>query len=216
MHRIMKIHKLFIECLAIDYSHSGEGVDFALKIDRDSLYIYFQDSEGLEDWRVNINFPAKAYKREGRGEFYAHRGFLNSWESVKEKLEKHILDNKIGKITVVGYSHGAAIAALCHEHVWYVRPDLRDTLEGYGFGAPRVIWGAVSEKIKSRWANFTVIRNIDDAVTHLPPAFLGYLHVGKMIEIGKKGKYGKIEAHLPENIEKELVLYEQGNRENRA
>ena len=85
MHRIMKIHKLFIECLAIDYSHSGEGVDFALKIDRDSLYIYFQDSEGLEDWRVNINFPAKAYKREGRGEFYAHRGFLNSWESVKEK-----------------------------------------------------------------------------------------------------------------------------------
>ena len=75
-----------------------------------------------DEWR---DYMAKAYKREGRGEFYAHRGFLNSWESVKEKLEKHILDNKIGKITVVGYSHGAAIAALCHEHVWYVRPDLR-------------------------------------------------------------------------------------------
>jgi hypothetical protein len=82
-------------------------------------------------------------------------------------------------------------------------------LEGYGFGAPRVIWGAVSEKIKSRWANFTVIRNIDDAVTHLPPAFFGYFHVGKMIEIGKKGKYGKIEAHLPQNIEKELLIYER-------
>ncbi|MBQ8658695.1 MAG: hypothetical protein IJ506_06125, partial [Clostridia bacterium] len=53
-----------------------------------------------------------------------------------------------------------------------------------------------------------LVRNIDDIVTHLPPAVLGYSHVGKLLEIGKKGKYTAVEAHLSENILAELKAYE--------
>ena len=84
------------------------------------------------------------------------------------------------------------------------RPDLRDTVAGYGFGAPRVIFGALPPQVAKRWEGFTVIRNIDDIVTHLPPASLGYRHVGELLEIGEKGKYSPTDAHRAENILAEL------------
>ena len=55
----------------------------------------------------------------------------------------------------------------------------------------------------------TVVRNIDDIVTHLPPKILGFTHVGKMLEIGKRGKYSSVDAHRPENIMRELLEYEK-------
>ncbi|MBQ2293894.1 MAG: hypothetical protein II258_00815 [Spirochaetales bacterium] len=57
-----------------------------------------------------------------------------------------------------------------------------------------------------------MVRNIEDVVTHLPPAALGYRHVGKMLEIGAKGRYSDVDAHKAKNIEKELLKYEQGLR----
>ena len=102
------------------------------------------------------------------------------------------------------YSHGAALAVLCHEYVWYNRPDLRDRICGYGFGCPRVFWGFRTKKRMQRWKRFTVIRNVDDIVTHVPLAIWGYSHVGSMIKIGEKGKYSPVDAHRPENIMAEL------------
>ena len=133
-----------------------------------------------------------------------HRGFLRVWQSAEELLREQILDDGVGKIVISGYSHGAALALLCHEYVWYHRPDLRDAIEGYGFGCPRVIWGRKSSTHKERWSRFCVIKNIDDIITHLPPAFLGYFHVGSIMKIGKRGNYSMIDAHRPESYTKEL------------
>jgi len=55
-----------------------------------------------------------------------------------------------------------------------------------------------------RWERFTVIRNLDDLVTHMPPAVLGFSHVGELLEIGEKGRYSRVDAHRPENILAEL------------
>lgn len=63
---------------------------------------------------------------------------------------------------------------------------------------------AANYAVKKRWENFTVIRNVNDLITHLPPAFLGFSHVGEMLKIGKKGKYTPIEAHFARNILREL------------
>ncbi len=204
----MRLYKLFLRCISIRYPSVDSGASYAVMREGDSLYIFFEGSNGENDWRANLDFPAKAYKRMGRTVWFAHRGFLDTWKNTEAALSQYILDTGIKGIAVTGYSHGAAIAALCHEYIWYNRPDLRDSLEGYGFGSPRVLWGVMSDEVKKRWEKFTVIRNIDDAVTHLPPAFLGYFHIGKMLQIGEKGKYTKIDAHRPENIAKELLLYE--------
>lgn len=204
----MKLSRLLSKCISIPYSQVGISASYAVKKDRGTLYIFFEDSEGKNDWKINLNFPAKPYKRMGKTVWFAHRGFSNEWKEIEGVLAEDIAAKNVRKVVISGYSHGAAIALLCHEYVWYNRPDLREAIEGYGFGCPRVIWGMIGPSVKRRWARFTVVRNIDDFVTHLPPSFWGYTHVGKMLEVGEKGKYSPIEAHYAKNILTELQLYE--------
>ena len=200
----MELYSLFWECINISYMEVGISANFAVRRNKNTLYIFFEASNGENDWKINLDFPAKPYKRMGNTVWFAHRGFLNEWKEIEPILEGYILDKSIDKIITTGFSHGAAIAVLCHEYIWYCRPDIRNSIEGYGFGCPRVFWGVRTKQLLSRWENFKVIRNIDDIVTHLPPVYLGYSHVGKPILIGNKGKYSQIDAHRPENILTEL------------
>lgn len=168
-----------------------------------TLYIFFEHSNGIVDWRNNFDFPAKPY-REMENKWYVHRGFLRVWKSVKEYLEKQILSKSVRKIIIVGYSHGAALALLCHEFCVFNRVDIASNIYGYGFGCPRVVYGYLRRKIRARFNNFYVIRNCRDIVTHLPPAIFGFRHVGNIIHIGKKAKYGLISSHKAESYIEEL------------
>ena len=205
----MNLSRLFFICLHVQYSQTGISASYALKRVGSTLYLFFEGSNGANDWKNNLDFPAKAYKRMGKTVWFAHRGFLRVWKEIEAAIAKDIADETVKKIIVTGYSHGAAIALLCHEYIWYHRPDLRESGESYGFGCPRVFWGIPTKALKQRWKYFSVIRNIDDIITHLPPAFLGFSHVGKMVKIGARGKYSSIQAHYAENILKELRALEQ-------
>lgn len=201
----MKLEQLFRRCLEKTYVHTQNGGDYACERRGNTLYIFLQGSEGLTDWKNNLDFPARPYRRMGKNAWYAHRGFLRVWKSVEPHLAQAIADRTLSGIITVGYSHGAALAVLCHEYAYFHRPDLRDRIDGFGFGCPRVLWGHPSPALLSRWERFCVVRNLDDLVTHLPPAFLGYRHVGKLLEIGERGKYNAIAAHRPENVLRELA-----------
>lgn len=200
----MKLYRLFERCVNIKYEQIGEAANFALRRQGNVLYIFFEGSRGEEDWKVNLDFPAMSYKRMGHTVWFAHGGFIEAWKRTEPYLKKAIIDSGVKKIVLTGYSHGAAIALLCHEYVWFNRPDLRSTLEGYGFGCPRVLWGISCSYLAERFESFFVIRNIDDTVTHLPPKVLGFYHVGGLIEIGESGKYSSLDAHRHENILYEL------------
>ncbi len=197
---------LFDACLRADYYTVENDASFALEPDGERLYVFFEKSEGAVDWQNNLDFGASEY---GRGcphdceVWYAHGGFLRVWQSILPYIEGALLDLDFREIITVGYSHGAALALLCHEHIWHERPDIRENNFGYGFGCPRVIWGSVPLE-RERWRNFYRIRNIDDIVTHLPPRILGFRHVGQLIKIGKLGRYSRIDAHRAENYIKEL------------
>ena len=205
----MDLYWLFEKCLSAKYRHDGESANYAIERIGSRLYLFFEDSDGAEDWRINLDFPVKAYKRMGRTAWFAHRGFLGAFKRTEQYLARDISDPSVKSIVVAGYSHGAAIALLCHEYIWFNRPDLRSSLNGYGFGCPRVLWGIIRACVARRWERFLVIRNLDDIVTHLPPAVLGYSHAGDLLEIGERGKYSPIEAHYPENILDELRQYEK-------
>ncbi len=200
----MKLRALFERCLYIPYTHVENAADYATEHLGNTLYIYFEASNGIEDWKNNLSFPARPYRRMGRTAWFAHRGFLKVWKTLEEYIAPMIADPTLKRIVTVGYSHGAALAVLCHEYIWYHRPDLKNSIEGYGFGCPRVVWGCASKAKAQRWERFTVIRNINDVVTHLPPSWLGFSHVGMLLEIGERGKYTMIDAHRPENILTEL------------
>lgn len=197
----MNLYDLFKRCTEIAYTDTEGGGSYATEKVEETLYVYFEDSKGCIDWKSNFDFPARAY-----GSIFAHRGFLKVWGQVKDYIHKAITDTSPAKIVVVGYSHGAALAVLCHEYIWYNFPHLQNSLFGVGFGCPRVIWGGCKDVCK-RWERFTVVKNTNDIVTHLPPRFMGYRHVGNLLTIGEKGRYSPIDAHRPENMLKELSVF---------
>lgn len=203
----MDLQQLFERCRKIPYIAVENSANYATERDGDTLYIYFECSNGKTDWINNFDFPAKPYKRMGKTIWFAHRGFMRVWKSIEKYIADEIKDESVKNIIIVGYSHGAALAVLCHEYAWYNRSDIRDNITGYGFGCPRVFWGVQTKKLKQRWERFTVVRNIDDIVTHVPPFIFGFSHVGKMLKIGEKSKYSGVDAHRPENINTELDNY---------
>ena len=201
------ISKTFKDILNAEYTHlKEETASFYYKIERSSLTIFFEWSNGKTDWKNNFDFPAKPY-RDMHDKWYCHRGFLRVWKAIEPHLKDHIMNKKIMWINIAGYSHGGALAQLCYEYCKYNRPDC--SIRGYGYGAPRVVWGFLNNHVKKRFDGFTLVRNKGDIVTHRPPVVFGYRNIGTLLTIGESFRYGPIDAHRPENYTKELEIYNE-------
>ncbi len=194
----MKLYDAFFKCWFSDekYRKVENSGSFFTEKHGDCLRIYFEQSNGFVDWKNNLTFPAKPYKRM-KHVWFCHRGFLKVWKSIEPYLADAIADLSVRKIEIVGYSHGAAIALLCYEYCIFNRPDI--DVWGVGFGCPRVFWGYVPKAVKERFKNFKVVRNGMDIVTHVPPALFGFRHITEVIEIGKGKSKGQIDDHRPQN-----------------
>ena len=202
-----KLSNIFNSVLHVKYIHlEEETASYWYAKGVESLMICFQWSNGKTDWLNNFDFPAKPY-RDMENKWYAHRGFLKVWKAVEPHLERAIKDPSIKTINIAGYSHGAALALLCHEYCRFNRPDCKVT--GWGFGCPRVIWGFLNPTVKRRFEGFTVIRNKRDIVTHVPPAIFGYRHPSGLLEISDGVPCNSIDAHRPGEYIKSLIKYEE-------
>ena len=206
-----KLLKLFNRCLDAEYIHTENSGDYAIEREGNTVYLLFQWSNGDEDWKNNFDFATKPYKDMGIP-WKCHRGFLRVWKSIEPYIADTVMDMSVKHFVLVGYSHGSAIATLAHEYVWFNRPDLRPessgnylSIEGYGFGCPRVFFGHMQKELRQRWLTFFPIRNLNDIVTHLPPVIFGYRDVSSVMKIGEKGKLNKhrkldcVNAHYPDN-----------------
>ena len=199
----MRLSALLEGCLRGPYVHTREGGDFRLTREGGRLFIFLPHSDGAEDWKNNLDFPVTRFG-EGEGRLWVHRGFLRVWRAGAPHVLPAVCDGRTRSVVIAGYSHGAALALLCFAECLCLRPALGAELCGYGFGAPRVLWGLGRKRARERFARFTVVRNTGDAVTHLPPACLGYFHTGQLLTVGERGKYSPIDAHRPESILAEL------------
>jgi len=184
----MDLKQLFQDCLNKEYTHTKDDVSFCCEFDNGTLKIYFQWSKGYKDWIANFNFPARPYKRMNRV-WFIHRGFKRAWKSIEDIIKNYLELLEISQVQIVGYSHGAALAMLCHEFCKYHRPDL--PIETYAFAPPRVLWGWWYKDLLKRWEGLTVIKNYDDIVTHLPPKCLGFRHVGEILNLTPSGFYNQ-------------------------
>ena len=196
------LRQLFESCLVADYREVEDAGSFAVVRDGELLYLFFEKSNGGEDWINNLSY--RAIDCECEGDFFCHRGFLQVWRSILPHIERQIQSPSVRRIISVGYSHGAALALLCHSYIYSMRSDIREDCEGFGFGCPRVIRGRVSDEAE-RWSRFYRVSVAGDIVTGLPPRIFGYRHVGNAITVGERGKYSKIDAHRPEIYSVELA-----------
>lgn len=137
------------------------------------------------DWRQNIDFIAKPY-RKMKSTWFAHRGFKNKWKVIEDEVLELVTTHKPKGILLTGFSQGAAIAGLAHESMWYNFPEYRYEMDTKVFGCPRFVWFWNKWKVNDRWKNFTRIENGWDLVTKVPFILLGYIHVGNKIRIGRK------------------------------
>lgn len=186
----------FKDVLNTEYIHlEEETASYWHKKTGDTLTIRFEWSNGKTDWRNNFDFPAKPYRDMG-DKWYAHRGFLKVWKAIEPHLADVIGDPEIKAIEIAGYSHGAAIAMLCHEYCTFNRPDCR--VMGVGYGCPRVVWGFVSKAVRERFEGFLVVRNKHDIVTHVPPAIFGYRHPMAILKLKDGVLKNSVDAHRPE------------------
>jgi hypothetical protein len=186
--------ELFQKCLAAPYVTIGD--DFQYFYDGERT-IYFQCSSSDADWRKNLDFfpiPVKPYKG---CTWYAHRGFVKVWKSVRDTIlpiVKEIYSNGFVP-RIVGYSHGAAIAALAHEDIIFnIELGKQEDIfindveqnhfypETLVFGCPRVVW--LSKSVAWRFDSIDNYQVIGDMVTHMPPKLFGYRDFGTKIKLG--------------------------------
>jgi len=200
-----KLLRLFEDCLSAEYRHVEEDGSFSVKRENDKVTVFFEKSNGMEDWRNNFAFSARPY-RDMNEVWLCHRGFMKVFRAILPYLEPIFSDDSVKSFCLVGYSHGAALALLSHEYILFHRPELAGKVEGYGFGCPRVIAGHIPASLRSRLEGFTVIRNFDDIVTHLPPRIFGYSHVARPVTVGKRGRYSMFAAHFDTSYTRELLL----------
>lgn len=211
---LIEMKDCFLKCLKAEYIHVDNDGDYAFEESRDgkTLYLLFQWTRTAYDWISNFDFVAKPYK-DMEITWKCHRGFLRVWKSIEPHIKELVKNEKYKAIKIAGFSHGAAIATLAHEYVWFNRPDLRskenpDGITGYGFGCPRCYfssilpWKKMPQELAQRWVRFYPIRNLTDLVTHVPPRIFGFRHVAPVVQLGRTDKWQIIDyaPNLPPRV----------------
>lgn len=182
----MNPSELFDWILHADYITSGLDVDWTLTYDEltGDPNLLFQGSTSKEDWLHNFQFLPKAIKpyKNMIKPWYAHKGFVNMYQSVRDDILAAAAVCGSKTIHVAGHSQGGAIAQLCAEDLAYF---------GYKsdcvtFGSPKVFYG---KEAKYHLRNFKIqatnYENGSDIVPTLPPfAFsINPVHVGEPFRI---------------------------------
>ncbi|HPT85311.1 MAG TPA: lipase family protein [Bacillota bacterium] len=149
-----------------------------------TLYITFRGSDSPRDWKTNFMFDKMTIPYGNTASpIRVHRGFITAYKSpfVRNAIHRAVSCG-VESVKIAGHSQGAALAILCSVDLEYNFPDL--DYEVYLFGAPRVGNKAFRDSYNRRLLKVFRIENGNDIVTKLPPAFLGYRHVGMKIHIG--------------------------------
>lgn len=196
---------LFDKCLKAEYIHVENDGSYSTYMIDNTRYVFFQHSNGKQDWINNFDFPSKAYK-DMDIPWRCHRGFLKVWKSISPYMDKIIALQDFRKCVVVGYSHGGALSSLCFEYIWYNLPKIRENLYGVSYGSPRIFYGKKNyDFLKERFSKYINVINSDDIVTKVPPRLLGYRHMGKILNIGRDKHFLSINSHRPESYKKSLL-----------
>jgi len=198
----MSLVELFKKTLTDPWRTAGFDTQYKLVVTKDVLYLCFQGSASETDWRFNFSFPVRPYKFGGV-RWLAHGGIVRLWKAARKQIIAEVLmllDDR--KLVILGYSHGAMLTVMAHEQF---KRYMGLNVESFAFAPARVLW-CPNKDVRSWFEGLTVVMCRGDIVTHLPPALMGYRHVGKVIKLGKDRLIG-VKAHLASYIVEVLEAY---------
>ncbi|MCL2633677.1 MAG: lipase family protein [Oscillospiraceae bacterium] len=170
--------------LAVFTDERQAGVKYFLRKEEDVLYITFRGTDEPRQWLSNFRFSQKTIPYDNvESKIKVHTGFLNSYKNnnVRGRILNAITGD-MNYIKVSGHSRGAALAVLCAVDIQYNFPDRN--IETVLFGCPRVGNKAFVKSYNKRVDKTIRVENGNDVVTKVPPAIMGYRHVGAKLHTG--------------------------------
>lgn len=148
-----------------NWETTGQDVQYSIDVDKNTrtAYLLFQETRSRFDWCVNLDFPARLYKK-----YYIHRGYADVWESAKAVVEKFvkICSEYRCKPVISGWSYGGAMALLAAEEFHYLT-EIKPTVITYG--APKILYGRKTRDMFRNVGDFTQYARINDLVTYMIP-----------------------------------------------
>ncbi len=168
----------------ITIDNKVSGIQCSLRISGDVLDVAFRGTDSLKDWITDFKFWRKIIPYNNLvSKIRVHSGFLQAYKNdqIRGRILSYVSQN-IHYIKVTGHSYGAAVAVLCAVDLQYNFPS--KDYEVILFGCPRVGNRAFAKSYDKRLFKTLRIENGNDIVTKVPPAMIGYRHVGIPIHIG--------------------------------
>lgn len=173
----------FVSCEGLidrDIGTAGYAVDGS-----DMIVIVFRGTENELDWTTNLNTRFVALQGGTR----VHTGFFQAYWPIRDAMFAFVtsaIRAKQRPVYITGHSLGGALALMATaELANHDDALIRDSIAAcYTFGCPRAGDSSFDQYVKAPLYRIT---NGVDLVPAIPPAFLGYRHVGDTRYFGKRG-----------------------------
>jgi len=164
----------FTEC--VDLVHVPSGTAGFIVANDDIIIVAFRGTEDLRDWLTDLTTEWTVLK----GGVRVHTGFFRSYSTIRERMfatVTRLLMQKARPVYITGHSLGGALACMATSELANADDaQVRDSIAAcYTFGCPRA--GDKSFDWYVKVPLYRVTNGID-VVPTIPPAFLGYRHVG--------------------------------------
>lgn len=154
------------------------------KENEDALYVVFRGTDSIMDMMVNFTIS-----RVQTGFGKIHKGFLNSWLTVREEILSRIFKDDIlySTIKFFGHSYGGALANIA---AVYIGSLTTKKIHCQTFGCPRV---GNNHFCRSSRQYIDVKKRFidkDDPIIHLP-IFIRFTHSATPIVLRSTGVFSK-------------------------
>ncbi len=151
----------------------------------DIIVVVFRGTENQLDWWTNVQTKFIALQGGTR----VHTGFFQAYWPIREAMFDFLvtaLKKKKRAVYITGHSLGGALALMATaEFANHDDAEIRDSIAAcYTFGCPRA--GDASFDLYVKVPLYRVTNGVD-LVPAVPPAILGYRHVGDTRYFGKPG-----------------------------
>jgi len=158
------------------YFYDQSGAQCYVLENDEHIVVAFRGTEAkeLSDIKADMSFIKTWHRGPGK----VHRGFMVEVWKLADHLTPHIFQTE-KQVYVTGHSLGGAMATL---YGTLCKPKNIPIL--YTYGSPRV---GDNEYYRKFNLPHTRVKNNNDAVTALPPALIGFRHVGNIVYINHYG-----------------------------
>lgn len=152
-----------------------------------TLYLVFRGTEKGIDWINNFQFRQQIYPYgdESTTAVRFHRGFMEAYFAVRDRLLEVVRNYPDYAITATGHSLGGALATIAALDLQYnITQQTGQSINVYTYGSPRVGNEALVESFQRRVPDSHRFVYGWDIVTRVPRSWQGFEHVAQLHRLG--------------------------------